>query len=72
LRAAFFLELFFRELFARPDVRFLAVRPFLAALRFGAFAFLPRAEVFRDFAAAFFFALRGRLALGAAGGGVGV
>jgi hypothetical protein len=44
----------------------------LAALRFGDFAFLPRAEVFRDFAAAFFFALRGRLALGAFGGGVGV
>jgi hypothetical protein len=44
----------------------------LAALRFGAFAFLPRAEVLRDLPADFFFRA-GRLALGAAGGcGLGV
>jgi hypothetical protein len=79
LRAVFFRELFFRELFlrevlARPDVRFLAVRPLLAAFRFGAFAFLPRAEVLRDLPDDFFFFARaGRLAVGAAGGcGLGV
>jgi hypothetical protein len=74
LRAVFFRELFLREVLARPDVRFLAVRPLLAAFRLGAFAFLPRADVLRDLAADFFFFGRaGRLAVGAAGGcGLGV
>jgi hypothetical protein len=76
LRAVFFRELFLREVFARLDVRFLAVRPLLAAFRFGAFAFLPRAEVLRDLALPddfFFFARAGRLAVGAADGcGLGV
>ncbi|HKN47011.1 MAG TPA: hypothetical protein VJ144_03480 [Candidatus Polarisedimenticolia bacterium] len=57
-----------RDVLARPDVRFLAVRPLLAAFRFGAFAFLPRAEVLRDLPGDFFFARAGRLGLGAAGG----
>jgi hypothetical protein len=75
LRAVFFRELFLREVFARLDVRFLAVRPLLAAFRFGAFAFLPRAEVLRDLALPddFFFFRAGRLAVGAADGcGLGV
>ena len=63
-----------REVLARLDVRFLAVRPLLAAFRFGAFAFLPRADVLalrglaEDF---FFFARTGRLAVGE-GCGLGV
>jgi len=67
-------ELFLREVLARPDVRFLAVRPFLAAFRFGAFAFLPRAEVLRDLADDFFFFFFARAGrLGADGGcGLGV
>jgi len=74
LRAVFFRELFLREVFARLDVRFLAVRPLLAAFRFGAFAFLPRAEVLRDLALPDdFFFRAGRLAVGAADGcGLGV
>jgi hypothetical protein len=53
----------------RPDDRFLAVRR--RAFRFGAFAFLPRAELFRDLARFFGGFDAGRFALGAAGG-VGV
>jgi hypothetical protein len=75
LRAVFFRELFLREVLARLDVRFLAVRPLLAAFRFGAFAFLPRAEVLalRGLAEVFFFffARTGRLAVGAEGCGLG-
>jgi len=71
LRAVFFRELFLREVLARPAVRFLAVRRLLAAFRFGAFAFLPRAEALRDLPDDFFFRA-GRLAVGAAGGGLGV
>lgn len=67
----FRLELFFRLLFARPDVRFLAAPRFavrfLAARRLGAFAFLPR-----EAAAAFFRRARFGFGLGAAAGGAGV
>jgi hypothetical protein len=73
LREAFFREPFLRVVLARLDVRFLAVRPFLAAFRFG--AFLPRAEVLRDLPDGLFFdfARAGRFAFGAAGGcGLGV
>ncbi|PYQ05203.1 MAG: hypothetical protein DMF82_08995 [Acidobacteria bacterium] len=71
LRAPFLRELFFRVL-ARPAVRllavrFLAIRPFLAALRLGAF-FL--AVALRDLA--FFFPPDGLGGAGAAGGGLGV
>jgi len=73
LRLVFFRELFLRDVLARPDVRFLAVRPLLAAFLFGAFRFLPRAEVLRDLAEDFFFARAGRFAFGAGGGcGLGV
>ena len=52
LRAVFFRELFF--VLARPAVRFLAMRPLLAALRFGAFLFFAAAL---GLAAGFLFAL---------------
>jgi hypothetical protein len=63
-------ELFFRvfRVLARPAVRFLAVRPLLAALRLGAFLFF--AAALRDLA--FFFPPDGLGAAGAAGGGLGV
>jgi hypothetical protein len=74
LREAFFREPFLRVVLARLDVRFLAVRPLLAAFRLGAFAFLPRAEVLRDLPDGLFFdfARAGRFAFGAADGGLGV
>ena len=55
MRAIFLRELFLRVL-ARPAVRFLAVRPLLAALRFGAFLFLAAALAL-GLAAGFLFAL---------------
>jgi len=68
LREVFFRVRAFARL-ERPDDRFLAVRRRAAAFRFGAFAFLPRAVLFRGLAR--FFVDAGRF-LGGAGGGVGV
>jgi hypothetical protein len=73
MRAAFLRELFFVfrvfRVLARPAVRFLAVRPLLAAFRLGAFLFFL-AVALRVLA--FFFPPDGLGGAGAAGGGLGV